>query len=127
MTWPNTFPRTIRDSDVAAPSRMIAQGDAARFGIPLASDSGRFLIRFVSSLQNWSFGWNIISPRHSGNAVVLFANGHVGSESLRQLLYPSLDNWIRFNYDNKKHWRDSEMPDAETWESPTPWDELVDF
>ena len=26
------FPRTIRDSDVAAPSRMVAQGDATRFG-----------------------------------------------------------------------------------------------
>ena len=30
-TWPSVFPRTIRDSDVVAPSRMIAQGDASRF------------------------------------------------------------------------------------------------
>ena len=31
-TWPSVFPRTIRDSDVVSPSRMIAQGDASRFG-----------------------------------------------------------------------------------------------
>lgn len=56
---------------------------------------------------------------------ILFADGHVGSKSLRQMLYPSLENWTRFNYDNKKHW--DLMLSAEGWQPPTPWDELVDF
>ena len=62
-----------------------------------------------------------VSPRHLGEAVVLFADGHVGSEITRQIECPSLENWTRFNYGNKKHWQDSEMPDAETWEPP-PWE-----
>ena len=64
---------------------MIAQGDAPRFGIPSMSDSGRFLIRFVSSALNWTFGRVTISGSHSGKAVVLFADGHVDSETPRQL------------------------------------------
>ena len=67
-----------------------------------------------------------VFPSHSGKANVLFADGHVGSETTRQIEYPSLENWTRFNYDNKKHWRDSEMPDAETWDPPL-WDETLGF
>lgn len=36
-TWSSAFPRTIRDSDVAAPSRMIAQGDGVRFSFGYGS------------------------------------------------------------------------------------------
>ena len=68
-----------------------------------------------------------VSRRHSGQANLLFADGHVGSETLRQLGYPSLENWTRWNYDNKKHWRDSDMPSASGWEPWTPWNELVEF
>lgn len=113
------FPRTIQDSDVAAPSRMIAQGDATRFGGPY-----RRLLIEVDFWTHYDFPW-FASRRHSGKAVVLFADGHVGSETYRQLLYPSLENWTRFNYDNQKHW--DWMPDAATWEPPTPLDETLGF
>lgn len=57
---------------------------------------------------------------------MLFADGHVGSETKRQLEYPSLENWTRYNYDNKKHWR--QLPDPETWgEYSLGWDEILGF
>ena len=96
------FPWTIRDSDVVAPSRMVAQGDATRFGISSMSDSGRFLVRFVSSAPNWTFGRGTISGRRSGKAVVLFADGHVASEKWRQLHYSSWENWTQFNLRQSK-------------------------
>ena len=68
-----------------------------------------------------------VARRHSGQANVLFADGHVGSETLHEMLYPSLENWTRFNYDNRQHWDDGDMPSASGWQPPTPWDELVDF
>lgn len=39
-----------------------------------------------------------IARRHSGQVNILFVDG-LGLETLRQLLYPSVENWIRFNYD----------------------------
>lgn len=39
-----------------------------------------------------------ITRRHVRQANVLFADGHIGSESLRQMLYPSVENWAWFNY-----------------------------
>ena len=82
---------------------MIAQVDASRFGW---ESSRRFFI--VESLKPPIYGsvfaWDVISSRHSGKANVLFADGHVGSETPWQLLYPSLENWTRWNYDNRPHW-----------------------
>ena len=120
-TWASVFPRTIRDSDVATPSRMVAQGDATRF------DRATGLLHIQIPLWPLKDFPGLASRRHSGKVVVLFADGHVGSETYRQLLYPSLENLTRFNYDNQKHWRDSEMPDAATWEPQTPLDETLGF
>ena len=102
---------------------MIAQGDASRF--IMESGDGKQL--FLVGVQTFHDFQGHASSRHSGKVVVLFADGHVGSETPRQLLYPSLENLTRFNYDNQKHWRDSEMPDAATWETPTPLDEMLGF
>lgn len=99
--WPRRIPRTIRGSDVAAPSRMIAQGDASRF----IMESGDTTHLFLVGVQTFHDFQGHVSSRHSGKVVVLFADGHAGSETYRQLFYPSLENWTRFNYDNKKHWR----------------------
>ena len=37
----------------------------------------------------------------------------------RQLLYSSVENWTRFNYDNKKHWNDTDMQNPFGWQPPT--------
>ena len=124
---PGGWTRGIRDFQVVSPSRMIVQSDGFRFG---SSRPG------FSRLDPFSAGFYGINPsddfltvarRHSGQANILFADGHVGSESLHEMLFPSLENWTRFNYDNRQHWRDGEMPSASGWQPPTPWDELVDF
>ena len=124
--------RGIRDSAVVSPSRMIVQADGSRFG---GYPDGGFrrldpLSRGFIGIDSDSYStYELlnVARRHSGQVNILFADRHVGSESLHQMLYPSLDNWTRFNYDNKKHWQDSEMPSAEGWNPKTPWGELVDF
>ena len=117
--------RPIRDSAVVSPSRMIVQADGSYFvrsrGGGIAISRGGF--DGISS----SGGSVSVARRHSGQANILFADGHVGSESLHQMLYPSFENWTRFNFDNKKHWLDGDMPSASGWQPPTPWDELVNF
>ena len=131
-------PGTLRDSDVVSPSRMIAQADGSHFGMynALASSGGPGRKRSLELQVGATFSGLSVAPwhhaltvarRHSGQANVLFADGHVGSESLYEMLYPSLDNWTRFNFDNKQRWRDGEMPSASGWQPPTPWDELVEF
>ena len=127
-------PRGIRDSDIVSPSRMIVQADASRFGRRDEKDQLRLLRTpnpqlywFLNSSRLSSSRSYQIARRHSKKTNILFADGHVGSETPRQLLFPSLENWTRFNYDDRQHWRDSDMPSASGWRPPTPWDELVDF
>ena len=125
---PGGWTRGIRDFQVVSSSRMIVQADGSHFGS----------LRRGGAVDIGPFSWNFhgvdssgsaltVARRHSGQANILFADGHVGSESLHEMLYPSLENWTRFNYDNKKHWGDGDMPSASGWQPPTPWDELVDF
>lgn len=92
---------------------MIVQMDASRFR---QAKDGRILRGLIGnqgfegiSLQWFDIPINI-ARRHFGKANVLFADGHVGSETPRQLLYPSVENWTRWNYDNRQHWDDADMP-----------------
>ncbi len=123
---PGGWTRGIRDFQVVSSSRMIVQADGSRFG---KSGGGTRLHLFSHGFYgiDSSHSFLNVARRHSGQANILFADGHVGSETLYQMLFPSLDNWTRFNYDNRQHWLDSDMPSASGWEPPTPWDELVEF
>lgn len=80
---------------------MIAQGDASRFGKHPENDDRPLTIDIIIHPFS-SFQW-YASRCQSGKVVVVFADGHVDSETIRQLLYPSLENWTRYNHDNKKH------------------------
>ena len=128
-------PGTLRDSAVVSPSRMIAQADGSAFGMYLGGNYGSPFKRSLELQVIPGIGLNVapwwhaltVARRHSGQANVLFADGHVGSETLYQMLYPSLENWTRFNYDNRQHWDDGDMPSSSGWQPPTPWDELVEF
>ena len=122
---PGGWTRGIRDFQVVSPSRMIAQADGSHFG---KIGEGIFTAsRGFEGIDSSGYRPLTVARRHSGQANVLFADGHVESETLRQLLYPSVENWTRFNYDNRQHWDDGDMPSASGWQPPTPWDELVDF
>lgn len=126
-----SFHGGLRDSDIAAPSRMIVLADGSRFGIVPETDPLPYL-NFPTPTFNWFFrieNHNAyqIARRHSLKTNVLFADGHVASETPRQMLFPSLENWTRFNHDNRQHWEDSQMWDPETWNPPVPWDELLGF
>ncbi len=131
----STYFGSLRESAVVSPSRMIAQADGSFFGMDLQRGSpelrvGNFGIPLIFQfppLFPERATLLTVARRHSGQANVLFADGHVGSETLRQMLYPSVENWTRFNFDNKQHWSDGDMPSASGWKPPTPWDELVDF
>ena len=132
----STYYGSLRDSAVVSPSRMIVQSDGSSFGMDLQRGSpelrvvGAFgcpLIFRFPPLVSERGTLLTVARRHSGQANILFADGHVGSETLRQMLYPSLENWTRFNYDNRQHWNDGDMPSPSGWRPPTPWDELVEF
>ena len=115
----------VRESAVVSPSRMIAQADGSHIG--KIGDDFLLAAHGFSGLDSSGHDPLTVARRHSGQVNVLFADGHVGSETLYQMLYPSLENWTRFNYDNKKHWLDGDMPSSSGWQPPTPWDELVEF
>ena len=126
----------IRDFQVVSPSRMIAQIDASRYyfydgepfsiwSYPSIDAPGGVYDLGLGLKFTFDSGRVNISRRHSGRANVLFADGHVGSETLRQLLYPSVENLTRFNYDDRRHW--GWMPSAEGWEPPVSYGEQVEF
>ena len=100
----------IRASEVRSPSTMIMLADRACYGRFTPNESLGF---------NWPYSpedWDVIhgnpgniplvstiSRRHSGKVNVLFADGHVDVESLKELTLPQPENMRRWNYDNRPH------------------------
>ena len=126
---PGGWTRGIRDFQVVSPSRMIVQSDGSRFGGYAAGGFRLDLFSkgFYGIDSSSDYERLTVARRHSGQANILFADGHVGSESLYEMLFPSVENWTRFNFDDKPHWDDGDMPSSSGWQPLTPWDELVEF
>ena len=107
---------------------MIAQADDSHFGkIPNGSFQLWGIRESFEGIDPSGHEPLTVARQHSEQVNILFVDGHVGSETLRQLLYPSVENWTRFNFDNRQHWNDGDMPSPSGWQPPTPWDDLIDF
>ncbi len=110
----STYFGSLRESAVVLPSRMMAQTDGSSFGVRnlRTGESELYvenfgiplLFRFPPLFPEWASRVTV-ARRHSGQANILFADGPVGSETLHQMLFPSLENWTRFHDDHQKHWR----------------------
>ena len=118
---------SIRISRFAAPSKTISVMDSSPYG--LSYNTG--ILRFTSG-YNWSVlesgeSRTTTSTRHRGEANVLFANGHVGSESMTELYHPASENMKRWNYNHRDHgYRQTTHWEAGgSWKAPEPWDELL--
>lgn len=92
------YPPPVRESAVVVPSRMIIQADASRFGVLEKADRRHWVLNsrldyrrglMFSHLHPFPQlvgGYMLelsITRRHVRQANVLFAGGHMGSESLR--------------------------------------------
>jgi prepilin-type processing-associated H-X9-DG protein/prepilin-type N-terminal cleavage/methylation domain-containing protein len=83
----------ITESDVIAPSDMMAIGD---------SFDGTIILSRVAVAENAKYG-NILT-RHQGNANVLFCDGHVESPTLQFLFADTSDEALsRWNRDHQPH------------------------
>ena len=104
--------KSIRASQIVAPSEMIAMTDHAPWYTlgtngenEALKDEIEHRIKFgVPGPLDWSrwTAWNA-RYRHNGRANVLFADGHVDAETEKELLDFSGDRAKRWNYDNQLH------------------------
>lgn len=118
-----------KDSDIRAPSDMVAIGDRAAYVVDPSFARGKtifvergfppsILVRPELSSQR-----SIISRRHNGRANMVLLDGHVEAESLRNWTLPTAEKRRRWNYDNQphaEHWQHWES--ADNW-NPTSIDE----
>lgn len=117
----------IRASEVRVPSMMIMLADRACYG-----RRSRNLLYFQGDTdpQYWDVIGNYpsaattkVSRRHSGKVNVLFADGHVDWESLKELTLPQPENMRRWNYDNRPHEEHWQPVNPSEWE-PYSWEEV---
>jgi prepilin-type processing-associated H-X9-DG protein/prepilin-type N-terminal cleavage/methylation domain-containing protein len=84
---------SIIESDVVAPSDMMAMGD---------SFDGTIILSRVAVAENMKYG-NILT-RHHGKANVVFCDGHVESPTLQFLFADTTDEaLVRWNRDHQPH------------------------
>ncbi len=125
---------SIKSSQVASPSKMIAVADY----LPWRIDRSGFGVKFntpgydhYAGVVNNYYGpapeyyTTSLDRRHRNRVMTLFADGHVVAETLTQLLYPG-DNWKRWNYDHRIHWDVKKYASViESGIIATPRDEIV--
>ena len=123
----HNFVIPYKDSDIRAPSDMVAIGDRAAYEVDLSNGRVVFVERgFPPSIlvrPELSSQRSIISRRHNGRANMVLLDGHVEAESLRNWTLPTAEKRRRWNYDNQshvEHWQDWES--ADNW-NPTSIDE----
>ena len=122
----------MRSSKVKAPSKMIHLADLASYGRSPNSSRRDLSFNFLSGGPGYR---TLIYPagrpsnmsrRHSGKVNVLFADGHVDLESLKELTIPRLENMRRWNYDHKVPGEQNQSrPSVEPSEwDPYSWEEV---
>ena len=113
---------SIRSTSVVAPSRMISVVDWSPYDG--YRDAFQNQIVWTSVTAWYSTFKTTVSRRHDRRSMVLFADGHVASESLEELLLPG-ENWKRWNYDHEKHWNERQYRDIiESGTIPSPKEEI---
>ena len=104
--------KSIRASQVIAPSEMIAVADHAPWHKrgPNAhierhkAETERPISFGTPGPLDWdNIAWHGPRFRHNGRANVLFADGHVDAETEKELLDFSGDRAKRWNYDHQLH------------------------
>ena len=120
----------MRSSEVRAPSAMIMMADRACHG---KDTKGRLYFDHPVLIEDWDIirlgtGTRIprlsnLSRRHSGKVNVLFADGHVDLESLKELTLPQPENMRRWNYDNRPHEEHWQPVNPSEWH-PYSWEEV---
>ena len=118
----------IRASEVRAPSAMIMLTDRACYGRSgnenhLAFSSPALPDYWDTVRLNAGYPMSSISRRHSGNVNVLFADGHVDLESLKELTLPQPENMRRWNYNNRPHEEHWQPVNPSEWH-PYSWEEV---
>lgn len=119
----------IRASEVRAPSAMIMLADRACYG--RSGSYNRLYFRGDTDPGYWDIiilgvqmpRLSNLSRRHSGKVNVLFADGHVDVESLKELTLPQPENMRRWNYDNRPHEEHWQPVNPSEWESYS-WEEV---
>ena len=95
--------RPITETDVLAPSRMIAIGDAFMGGNGAIVDN-RDRIERMSDFHDDFGSMQRVYSRHQGRANVVFADGHVEELTLKSLFEGVTDESLsRWNRDGKPH------------------------
>ena len=120
----------MRSGEVRAPSAMIMLADRACHG---KDTKGRLYFDHPVLIEDWDIirlgtGTRIprlsnLSRRHSGKVNVLFADGHVDVESLKELTLPQPENMRRWNYDNRPHEEHWQPVNPSEWH-PYSWEEV---
>ena len=120
----------MRSGEVRAPSAMIMLADRACYGRGAPNNRLHFNSPYFPERWDMIHGnpGNIrpiskLSRRHNGKVNVLFADGHVALESLKELTLPQPENMRRWNYDNRPHEEHWQPVNPSEWE-PYSWEEV---